>query len=351
MLPAGATVPVRQTGAAVDLDQVLSMFDTPTRAGVIASTAGYGEGLAGRGSDINNAIGAFVPLVTDLRPVMRNLASRRTDLGGFFRGLESFTDAVAPVAQQQADLYANLDTTFRALAPVAVPFLQDSITQTPPTLQTVIANSPTIRPFLTDTTALLAELRPGLATLPQSAPVLAAAFAAGTRNLPRTFRPPDNLDQRLVSLARTLQRYGQTQSVQQGLDRLTLTVSSLRSPLAFLTPVQASCNYLTLFLRNAGSLLSGRTTGGTTFRFLLVAIDDVVGGESVPSSAPYLIGDTNPTNEHGPLHVDPYPNTNSPGQTPECAAGNEPFSAAKPVIGNPAGNVGLKTETTLRSKR
>src|SRR5205823_6528057 len=154
----------------------------------------------------------------DLRPVMRNLASGRTDLAGFFRGLESFTGAVAPVAQEQADLYANLDTTFRSLAGVAVPFLQDSIRQTPPTLRTVIAQSPAIRPFLTDTTALLAELRPGFATLPRSAPVLADAFAAGARNLPGT----TTLDQRLVSLARALQSYGQTPAVQQGLDRLTL---------------------------------------------------------------------------------------------------------------------------------
>ena len=346
-LPDGALVPAIQTAASVDLDQVLSTFDRPTRAGVVAATAGYGEGLAGRGPDINSAIGAFVPLVTDLRPVMRNLASRQTDLGGFFHGLESFSGAIAPVARQQADLYANLDTTFRALAGVAVPFLQEWISQTPPTLQTVIARSPTIRPFLRDTTALLADLRPGFATLPRSAPVLASAFAAGTRNLPGTTA----LDRRLVSLARTLQRYGQTPSVQQGLDRLTLTLSSLRSPLAFLTPAQTSCNYVTLFLRNIASLLSERTGGGTTFRFLLVAIDDVAGGESVPSSRPYLTPDTSPIDEHGPLHVDPYPNTDSPGQTPECSAGNEPYSAGRAVIGNPANDVGLKTETTSRSRR
>jgi hypothetical protein len=49
------------------------------------------------------------------------------------------------------------------------------------------------------------------------------------------------------------------------------------------------------------------------------------------------------------LHVDPYPNTDSPGQTAECSAGNEPYSGAAAAIGNPAGNVGLKTETTTAS--
>ena len=43
-------------------------------------------------------------------------------------------------------------------------------------LQSTIAGSPVIRPFLTDTAALFKELRPGAATLPQSAPVLADAL-------------------------------------------------------------------------------------------------------------------------------------------------------------------------------
>jgi hypothetical protein len=273
---------------------------------------------------------------------MRNLGSRQTDLGGFFHGLESFSSAVAPVAQSQADLYVNLDTTFRSLASVAVPFLQNWISQTPPTFQTVITQSPSIRSFVTDTTALFAELRPGFATLPQSAPVLAQAFAAGTRNLPGT----TGLDHELTSLAQRLESYGQTPSVQQGLDRLTLTASSLKSPLAFLTPVQATCNYVTLFLRNTANLLGDPVATGTRLRFSLVAMDDVLGGEAVPSQHVYTTPDTNQADSHGPVHVNPYPNTASPGQPHECAAGNEPFSAAQSVIGNPPGNLGVKTEKT-----
>ena len=349
-LPDGATVPASQTSAEVDLDQVLSMFDPATRRGVRIATAGFGEGLAGRGSDINDAIRTFVPLVTDLGPVARNLASKRTDFAGFFRGLESFNAALVPVAQAQADLYRHLDTTFRALASIAVPFLQDWIHQTPPTLQAVITQAPTIRPFVSDTAALFAELRPGFATLPQSAPVLAQAFGPQSRsNLLGTFQGPGNLNQELVSLAQNLQAYGEDPVVQQGLDRLTLLASSLRSPLQFLAPVQASCNYVTLFLRNFASLLSDSVAAGTRLRFNLVAIDDLLGVESVPSQKPFVTPDTNPADSHGPLHVNPYPYTNSPGQPAECAAGNEPYSATHAVIGNPPGNLGLKTEVTTRS--
>lgn len=338
----GATVPISQTGSEVDFDQVLSMFTPPTRTAIAKSTIGFGDALAGRGGDLNSAFGAFVPLFGDLGPVMSNLASPRTNLAGFFKGLDSYTAAQAPVASTQGSLFANLDTTFRALASVAVPSLQNTISLTPPAFRATIAGGPVIRPFLTDTAGLLRELRPAAATLPQNAPVLAATFAIGTRNLPGTAA----LDQRTVALSRKVASFGQTPSVQQGLDRLTLTLSKLGPPLAFLTPAQASCNYVTLFLRNSASLLSEHVSQGTFLRFVQVAITDSPGYESVPSSRPY----TGPAGtSSGPLHVNPYPNTNSPGQTAECAAGNEPYSGAHAVIGNPGGNLGLSTEQTKRS--
>jgi ABC-type transporter Mla subunit MlaD len=345
----GATVPVGQSSAEVDLDQVLSMFDPKTAEGIRETTIGFSDALAGRGIAINSAIGAFVPLLHDLLPVATNLASRQTDLAGFFRGLEAFSGAVAPVAQTQADLYVNLDTTFRALAPVAVPFLQNWISQTPPTFATVIHDSPGLQSFLLNTAGLFSELRPGFATLNQSAPVLADAFAAGTQNLPGT----KELDARLLALAKRLQTYGQTQAVNEGIDRVTATLKSLRSPLAFLTPAQATCNYVSLFLRNTSQAVSERFGNGTALRFNVVVIDDVLGGEAVPSQKPYLheggASASGNNGESGPLHVNPYPNTASPGQTFECAAGNEKYTPGY-LVGNPPGNVGIKTQKTTRPK-
>jgi ABC-type transporter Mla subunit MlaD len=347
----GATVPISRTSTEVDLDQVLSQYDAATRAGVVLTTTGYGEALAGRGFDINNTIRAFVPLVNDLGPVMRNLASRRTDLAGFFHGLENFSSALTPVAQQQADLQVNLATTFTSLASIAVPFFQNWIKETPPTEQALIHDSPIIQPFVTDTTQLFAELEPGFKTLPQSSPVLAQTFLRGIQNLPGTFQGPNSLNNLLTDLAQHLSNFGQNPIVKQGLDRLTLTAQSLGPPLAFLTPAQTTCNYVTLFLRNTSSLLSDPVATGTRLRFNVVAIDDVTGAESVPSQKPFTTPDTSQLDAHGPLHVDPYPNSNAPGQTPECSAGNEPYSDLHATIGNPAGNVGITTEKTTRSTK
>jgi phospholipid/cholesterol/gamma-HCH transport system substrate-binding protein len=339
-----ATVPMRQESTEVDFDQVLSMFTPPTRTGVQQSTIGFGQALAGRGYDLNSAIGAFVPLLGDLGPVARNLSSSQTDLAGFFQGLESYVGALAPVAQTQAQLFTNLNTTFRALAGVAVPSLQDTISQTPPMFEATINDTPIIRPFLTDAASLFDQLRPGAATLPRSAPVLADTFAIGTRNLPGTAA----LDKRTITLSRAVANYGTDPSVLQGLDRLTLTLTKLGPPLAFLTPGQATCNYVTLFLRNISSVLSEHVNQGTFLRLIPVTIDDLPGRESEPASQLY----TGPSGDNsGPVHVNPYPNTDAPGQPAECAAGNEPFIGGKAVIGNPPGNLGLKTESTKASAK
>ena len=339
----GATVPLGHTSSTVDLDQVLDMYTPPTQNGVADTTLGFGQALAGRGSGLNQAIGAFVPLVSSLTPVMRNLASKRTNLKGFLDGLGTFVSALAPVSRQQAELYANLDTTFKALAGVARPYLQDWIAQTPPTFQTVASDGPAIGGFATDTAQLFADLRPGIATLPKSAPQLTAALKAGVRTLPGTAR----LDQQTVGLARALDQFGADGTAQAGLSRLSLATRSLTKPLQFLAPAQSTCNYMTLFLRNLASSLSDNIGTGTVLRFVLVAIDNgIAGGEAAPSSTPYTSTSQAGGNKHAPLHFDPYPNTASPGEVAECSAGKEPYSPNEAVIGNPAKHVGTVTEKT-----
>jgi hypothetical protein len=116
--------------------------------------------------------------------------------------------------------------------------------------------------------------------------------------------------------------------------------------LAFLTPVQASCNYVTLFFRNIASVLSERVSQGGLLRFAQIAIANLPNAESGPSSTVF----PGPAGQAvGPLHVNPYPYTDSPGQPAVCAAGNEPYNPSHPVIGNPpASKLRLSTQTTKK---
>jgi hypothetical protein len=294
-----------------------------------------GEGFAGRGSDLNVAIDRLSPLLGVLRPVAANLADPRTRLNRVFRALGAAAAEVAPVAQEQAALFANLDTTFTALASVARPFIQDTITQSPPTLDVGTREFPLQRPFLRNSAALFRELRPGVRTLPKSAPILADALEFGTTTLPKT--PPFN--RRLARVFNTLADFSDDPLVNRGVSQLTRTARSLRPTVAFLTPAQTVCNYATLWFRNISSLLSEGDTNGTWQRFIIVTTPQGPNNEGGPASAPA----NGPTADNH-LHSNPYPNTASPGQTRECEAGNEGYDIGKTVIGNVPGSQGTKTD-------
>jgi hypothetical protein len=245
------------------------------------------------------------------------------------------------VAEQQASLFVNLDISFTAFASIARPFLQESISEGPPSEEVAIRDFPRQRPFIRNNAALFRELRPGVATLPRSAPILADAFVAGTEVLPRT----EQMNEDLADVFDALAEFSEDPIVRQGIDQLTRLSSSLRPTLHFLTPAQTTCNYATLWFRNAASLLSDGDPNGTWQRFQVVAAPTLrssntfgPNNEGFPSSGP-----ANGPQVENHLHANPYPNTAAPGQTRECEAGNERFASGQTVIGNVPGSQGTTT--------
>jgi virulence factor Mce-like protein len=342
-LPAGETIPVRQARpAVVELDDLFSMFDDKTRVGSRNSLDGFGGGFAGRGQDINTAIAAFVPLLTDLEPVARNLSDPNTRLNRFFASLARAAEEAAPVAEEQASLFVNLDTSFTAFASIARPFLQETISESPASEQVAIRDFPRQRPFIRNNTAFFRELRPGVAVLPHAAPIVADAFEAGTEVLPKT----KQMNEDLADVFEALADFSNDPNVRSGVRQLTRLSTSLRPTLRYLKPTQTTCNYATIFLRNVASLLSEGDANGNYQRFLVVSAptDPLTfelgpNNEGGPSSAP-----ANGPGRHNHLHVNPYPNAAAPGQTRECEGGNERYAVGQTVIGNPAGNQGLTTD-------
>lgn len=334
-LAAGDTLPLSQARPRpVEIDQVFNIFNKPTRTGIQQTLTGFGNGLAGRGPDLNLAISAFRPLVDNLQPVMANLASPQTALARLFRSLERAANEVAPVGVEQAALFRNLDTTFGALVPVRSQ-IQQFIHDSPATEDLAINQFPKQRPFLVNSAALFRELRPGAAVLPSTAPVLADVVTIGKRTLART--PQMNAE--LTGVFRALDRFVNDPVVPRGINRLKDTVATLRDPLAFITPAQTTCNYITLWFRNIASHLSEGDKNGTWQRFIIVATPQGPNNEGSPSSGPA----NGPTTDNH-LHANPYPNTAAPGQTHECEAGNEDFLVGKTIVGNVPGNQGTVTQ-------
>jgi virulence factor Mce-like protein len=332
----GDTVPLSQaTPHPVDIDQVLNMFDLPTRQGSRNNLTGLGNGLTGRGPDLNTAIDLAPQLLSHLEPVATNLADVRTHLSAFFPALERAASIVRPAAATQGELFANLDTTFTALAGVARPFIQDTISKSPPAEDTAIAEFPKQRPFLRNTAAFMRELRPGIHVLPSTAPDLASALEIGAPALRRS----PALNRRLEGVFTALERFSTDPLVPRGIQRLNDTVVSLKPTLAFLTPAQTTCNYVTLWFRNIESLLSEGDRAGTWQRFIIVPTPQGPNSESGPSSAPA----NDPASEANHLHTNPYPNSAAPGQPKECEGGNEPYYAGKTMLGHIPGNQGTQT--------
>jgi virulence factor Mce-like protein len=332
----GETMPLSASAPnQVEFDEVINTFDDRTRAGIQGSLDGFGTALAGRGAGLNAAIGAFRPLLGNVIPVAQNLSSRSTDLRGLVRGLSRAAAEVGPVAQTQADLFSNLDTTFTALNQVARPYIQDSISEGAPALDAAVRSFKVQQPFLRNTAGLFADLRPGARALRTAAPDLSEALRVGT---PTLLRAPA-LNRRLEPVFTTLQAFAEDPAVPRAIRRLSETARTLRPTLEYLAPAQTTCNYVSLFFRNIASVVSEGDANGTWQRFIIVATPAGPNNEGLASAKPA----DGPT-EANHLHSNPYPNTAAPGQPKECESGNEVYLRGRTTIGNVPGTQSATTE-------
>ena len=333
----GSTMPLTAARPEpVEIDQVFNMFDTPTRSAIQQNLLEFGNALAGRGGDLNEAIGQFKPLVERLTPVMRNLADPNTGLSNFVSSLSATAEEVAPVAEIQGQLFADLDTTFAAFARVSRPFIQESISRSPAAEDAAINSLPAARPFLANTGKLFSELTPGFVAIAPRAKDLGAATVAGVKALPLS--PAFNAQ--LDPTAQALLNLANNASARTGINALTEFNNTLAPPLRFITPAQSICNYATLLFRNTASWQSSSNGIGTSQRAIVLQPPLGPNSEVGPSSAP-ANGGGQASNF---LHYNPYPNTAAPGQPRECESGNEGYAAGQQMIGNVPGNQGILTE-------
>jgi len=323
---AGDTIPLAAAKPEpVDIDQFFGMFDKPTRDAIRQVQAGFGNSFAGRGPQLNEAIGAVREAIVAGQPVLRKVVEPSTDFAGFWRALEALSATVAPVGETQASLFVALDRTFTAFARVSRPYIQETIEKGPPTLDSVTADLPALRPFFRDTARFFTALKPGAKALGETSPTIAAALHAGVPAL----NASPTLNNQLLPTAEALVDFQNAPGVFNGLDLLIDTNNQLKPSLRFIAPAQTTCNYLTLALKN---LANSNSTGNGQGNWLNVIgfspPEGSVNPESGPSSAP-----ANGPEFANHLHFNPYPNTGAPGQPNGCEAGNEKYLVGKTVIG------------------
>lgn len=324
---ANETIPVASSKPEpVDIDEFFDMFDEETRKAIQRNLAGFGNALAGRGPQLNEAFGALRRAAVSGQPILRKIVEPSTDFAGFWRSLEALAATVAPVAETQAQMFVALDRTFAAFARVSRPYIQETIEKSPGTLDEVNADLPAVRPFLRSTARFFTALRPGAKALAETSPVIAESLHAG---IPVLNASPV-LNAQLQPTAEALVDFQEAPGVFNGLELLTDTNRLLKPSLRYVVPSQTVCNYWSLTFKEIASANNEGSSNGNWLNFISFAPPEGPNSESTFASAPA----DDPSNSESHLHYNPYPKTAAPGQGNVCEAGNEKYIRGQTVIGN-----------------
>jgi ABC-type transporter Mla subunit MlaD len=349
--PEGYTFPATQAVEQTEFDDINNTFDTETRTNARTNLEGFGNGFAGRGTSLNQAIEALNPLLTNLKPVARVLAAPETRLQRFFPELADAARIVAPVAEEQAELFTNMAIAFAAISedPEA---LKETISEGPPTLQTGIDVLPGQQTFLAEFTRLSSLLRPGVRDLRISLPTLNQAIDVGTRTLPRTVR----MSRDLQGVFGQLRQLVSQPTTMITLQRLEETFDEATPLAEWVAPAQTVCNYWNYWFTFLTEHLTDRDQVGFNQRVVIVGMPQgdrqvqaaggltfTAPGETEAPLAGYSGKQANgifsPTDEFQPyeqpiLHGNPYGPTGQKGTQADCQSGQTGYALGNfPVPG------------------
>jgi ABC-type transporter Mla subunit MlaD len=264
----GGTLPIGQSSVPVQFDDVYKTFDPKTRVAIQQNLQGYGDVLAGRGSDLNDTIASLPALFGHLEPVARYLSAPGTQLTRFFDGLNLFMGAIAPVAGVNADVFGRMATTFAAISK-SPSDLERTIAESPSTLSVSTRSLEIQQPFLVDLTALGQNMTPATAALKQALPTLNPALEAGSRTLVRT----PVLDAKLQQVMNALKSLAQAPGTNIGVNALVSTVNTLNPMVRYLGPFQTVCDYWNYWWTYLSEHVSEQTQYGFAQRVLLNQAD------------------------------------------------------------------------------
>jgi virulence factor Mce-like protein len=339
----GDTIPLSHATLPVEFDDLLNTFDFRTRMASREALTGFGNAFAGRGSSLNEAIGALNPFFTFLTPVMRNLSDPRTRLSEFFKQIGATSAQVAPVARVQAVLFRNMADTFAALVRCE-DCLRATIEKSPPTLDASIRSFRVQQPFLADFTDLSRRLTPATAVLPHALPNLSRALAIGTPVVRSSVR----LNEETAKVFVALDELARDPNTRLALLDLRDTIGVLNPLANYVAPYQTVCNDTVAFFTGLQGDVGFKTQNGSAQAALLKMLTD----PSQQNNRLTTFGDRQPdlpsnVNPHGAMypqpgpptqaqvaHTQPYPPAIDAQGNADCQIGQEGFPTG-PLQPNP----------------
>jgi phospholipid/cholesterol/gamma-HCH transport system substrate-binding protein len=184
----GFTLPVENTLPDINPDEVLSALDADTRDHLRLLVQGAGEGLRGRGDELNEVFKRFEPTHRDLARVTAKVAERRQNLRRLVTSLNRLNGALGQKDDDLAQLVDASARVFRAFASqdrnitTAVGELPSALRQTTDTLGKVETFAKVLRPSLD-------RLSPAVRRLDEANDALRPLAKAATPLLRNEIRP------------------------------------------------------------------------------------------------------------------------------------------------------------------
>ncbi|MFL5843943.1 MAG: MlaD family protein [Solirubrobacteraceae bacterium] len=182
MLAEDGTLPASQVSPTVELDEIFRAFDKPTRAAFQSWMQNQAQSLAGRGQDINDALGNLAPFAEDANKILEVLNSQEGATRQLVRNTGEVFDALSERQGQLSSLITNsnrvFETTARRDTELSEIFhiLPTFETESSETVRRLAQYAKKTDPLITQLRPAARELSPTLISLAQLAPDAKALF-------------------------------------------------------------------------------------------------------------------------------------------------------------------------------
>ena len=215
----GGRLPDGRVAQAVEFDELFSIFDDPTRKAFREWMASAAKAGAGRGRDLNDALGNLPVFAENGQGVLDVLDDRRAALrdlvkntGRTFEEITADEGALTELTQRNTELFDELSERREALAD-SIQIFPTFLTETKLTLARLRTFSINTEPLIRDLDPVLDDLQPTLVSLRRLSPDLENLFdnvdpliTAGDDGLPALSRILRGLDPTLAATGPFLQQ-------------------------------------------------------------------------------------------------------------------------------------------------
>lgn len=202
----GDRIPASQTSASLPPDLAFDILDAKRRQKLETLINKLGAGTAGRGADLNTALGKGGEFFDGLEKGLAPLNARRGATTGFVSGLEGFVGAADPV---RAEIARGFKPEAEALETIGEngDAVRDVLTEAPGTLDAARDQLPPTRAFLVRSAGFARAAAPTLRLAPRALTETSGMLTAARkplRNADTTLRLAEDAVDPVLDLLRTV---------------------------------------------------------------------------------------------------------------------------------------------------